>query len=296
MRVWLDPEKVAARGLDRGRRRQRDPRAERAGRRRPARLACGAGRHTPASGRISRSRSTRKAASSTRTISRNIIIRTGAARARSRACATSRASSSARTTTRCARCSTTRRRSAIPIFQRPGSNAIAISDAVRAKMAELKKSFPEGIDYNVAYDPTVFVRGSIEAVLHTLLEAIAARRDRRHRVPADLARVDHSAARGAGVADRHARRDAPVRLRTQHAVAVRARAGDRHRRRRRDRRRRERRTQHQRRPVAASRRPKQAMQRSDRTDRRDGARAVRGVRADRVHQRTCPASSTSSSR
>ena len=62
---------------------------------------------------------------------------------------------------------------AIPIFQRPGSNAIAISDAVRARMVELKKSFPEGIDYNVAYDPTVFVRGSIEAVLHTLLEAIA---------------------------------------------------------------------------------------------------------------------------
>ncbi len=61
---------------------------------------------------------------------------------------------------------------AIPIFQRPGSNAIAISDAVRAKMAELKKGFPEGIDYNVAYDPTVFVRGSIEAVLHTLVEAI----------------------------------------------------------------------------------------------------------------------------
>jgi hydrophobe/amphiphile efflux-1 (HAE1) family protein len=61
----------------------------------------------------------------------------------------------------------------IPIFRRPGSNAIAISDEVRAKMVELKKSFPEGIDYNVAYDPTVFVRGSINAVVHTLLEAIA---------------------------------------------------------------------------------------------------------------------------
>ncbi|WP_347262477.1 multidrug efflux RND transporter permease subunit [Rudaea sp.] len=60
----------------------------------------------------------------------------------------------------------------VGIFQRPGSNAIAISDAVRAKMAELKKSFPDGIDYDPAYDPTVFVRGSIEAVLHTLLEAI----------------------------------------------------------------------------------------------------------------------------
>ncbi|ROQ29788.1 efflux RND transporter permease subunit [Gallaecimonas pentaromativorans] len=61
---------------------------------------------------------------------------------------------------------------AIPIFQRPGSNAIAISDAVRAKMAELKKKFPEGVDYSIVYDPTVFVRGSIEAVAHTLLEAI----------------------------------------------------------------------------------------------------------------------------
>jgi multidrug efflux pump len=62
---------------------------------------------------------------------------------------------------------------AIPIFQRPGSNAIAISNEVRAKMAELKQAFPEGVDYSIVYDPTVFVRGSIEAVVHTLLEAIA---------------------------------------------------------------------------------------------------------------------------
>jgi multidrug efflux pump len=61
---------------------------------------------------------------------------------------------------------------AIPIFQRPGSNAIQISDEVRAKMAELKKEFPQGVDYKIVYDPTVFVRGSIEAVVHTLLEAI----------------------------------------------------------------------------------------------------------------------------
>ena len=61
---------------------------------------------------------------------------------------------------------------AIPVFQRPGSNAIAISDAVRARMAELKQNFPQGVDYEIAYDPTVFVRGSIEAVVHTLLEAI----------------------------------------------------------------------------------------------------------------------------
>ncbi|WP_431687388.1 efflux RND transporter permease subunit [Hahella sp. NBU794] len=61
---------------------------------------------------------------------------------------------------------------ALPIFQRPGSNAIEISDNVRATMAELKKSFPEGVDYSIVYDPTVFVKGSIKAVVQTLLEAI----------------------------------------------------------------------------------------------------------------------------
>jgi hydrophobe/amphiphile efflux-1 (HAE1) family protein len=61
---------------------------------------------------------------------------------------------------------------AIPIFQRPGSNAIAISEHVRAKMQELKREFPQGVDYDIVYDPTVFVRGSIHAVVHTLFEAI----------------------------------------------------------------------------------------------------------------------------
>ncbi|MCU1738301.1 MULTISPECIES: efflux RND transporter permease subunit [Pseudomonas] len=61
---------------------------------------------------------------------------------------------------------------AIPIFQRPGSNAIDISNEVRAKMTELKKNFPEGMDFSIVYDPTIFVRGSIEAVVHTLFEAL----------------------------------------------------------------------------------------------------------------------------
>lgn len=61
---------------------------------------------------------------------------------------------------------------AIPIFQASGSNAIQISDDVRATMAELSKGFPEGLTYDIVYDPTVFVRGSIEAVIKTLLEAI----------------------------------------------------------------------------------------------------------------------------
>src|SRR5499426_1191347 len=62
---------------------------------------------------------------------------------------------------------------AIGVFQAPASNAIAISDNVRATMAELKKNMPEGVDYEVIYDPTQFVRASIEAVEHTLLEAVA---------------------------------------------------------------------------------------------------------------------------
>ncbi|GDY26703.1 efflux RND transporter permease subunit [Agarivorans sp. Toyoura001] len=61
---------------------------------------------------------------------------------------------------------------AIGVFQASGSNAIQISEDVRARMAELKKSFPQGLSYDTVYDPTVFVRGSIEAVVKTLFEAV----------------------------------------------------------------------------------------------------------------------------
>src|SRR3989441_3283660 len=61
---------------------------------------------------------------------------------------------------------------ALVIWQLPGSNAIETSDAVRAKLAELKKTFPPGVDYRVIYDTTLFARESIVAVIHTLLEAI----------------------------------------------------------------------------------------------------------------------------
>jgi len=61
---------------------------------------------------------------------------------------------------------------AIPVFQLPGANALQLSTDVRAKMDELKKNFPEGMDYSVVYDPTVFVRSSIKAVVTTLFEAV----------------------------------------------------------------------------------------------------------------------------
>jgi multidrug efflux pump len=61
---------------------------------------------------------------------------------------------------------------ALPIFQTPGANALELSKNVRKTMEDLKKNFPEGVDYSVVYDPTVFVRHSIEAVVHTLIEAV----------------------------------------------------------------------------------------------------------------------------
>ncbi|MDI3380845.1 efflux RND transporter permease subunit [Xenophilus aerolatus] len=58
------------------------------------------------------------------------------------------------------------------VFQAPGSNALDISSNVRKTMVELNKNMPEGLEYRIAYDPTQFVRASIESVIHTLLEAI----------------------------------------------------------------------------------------------------------------------------
>src|SRR5436190_11523329 len=60
---------------------------------------------------------------------------------------------------------------AIVVFQAPGSNALALSTGVREKMDELKTRFPQGMDWKAVYDPTVFVRDSIHEVVRTLLEA-----------------------------------------------------------------------------------------------------------------------------
>ena len=62
---------------------------------------------------------------------------------------------------------------AIGIFAAPGANALQISNNVRATMAEIKKNMPEGADYQIVYDPTQFVRASIKSVVHSLLESVA---------------------------------------------------------------------------------------------------------------------------
>ncbi|WP_250473719.1 efflux RND transporter permease subunit [Caballeronia sp. GAFFF1] len=62
---------------------------------------------------------------------------------------------------------------AIAINQQPGANSLQISDEVRKTMKELQADMPAGLEYQIVYDPTQFVRSSIEAVIHTLAEAIA---------------------------------------------------------------------------------------------------------------------------
>ncbi|MBR0654645.1 efflux RND transporter permease subunit [Plastoroseomonas arctica] len=61
----------------------------------------------------------------------------------------------------------------IGVFQRPGSNALATAAAIRATMEEAARSFPTGIAYDIVYDPTRFIAQSMEAVLETFLEAVA---------------------------------------------------------------------------------------------------------------------------
>ncbi|VTR92957.1 transporter : Cation/multidrug efflux pump OS=Singulisphaera acidiphila (strain ATCC BAA-1392 / DSM 18658 / VKM B-2454 / MOB10) GN=Sinac_7474 PE=4 SV=1: ACR_tran: ACR_tran [Gemmata massiliana] len=58
------------------------------------------------------------------------------------------------------------------LYQLPGTNALDVGDRVREKMQELKAGFPDGVDYQIAYDTTPYIRDSVRDVIHTLLEAI----------------------------------------------------------------------------------------------------------------------------
>jgi len=60
----------------------------------------------------------------------------------------------------------------LAIFQLPGSNAVATADLVRAKMEELKKRFPGGLDYAIVYDTTPFIHESIKEVVSALIDAV----------------------------------------------------------------------------------------------------------------------------
>ncbi len=61
---------------------------------------------------------------------------------------------------------------AIVIYQRPGSNALATAAAIKAAMAQAKQDFPTGLDYTIVYNPTEFIQQSINEVERTLFEAV----------------------------------------------------------------------------------------------------------------------------
>ncbi|HJZ16712.1 MAG TPA: multidrug efflux RND transporter permease subunit [Stellaceae bacterium] len=65
-------------------------------------------------------------------------------------------------------------REAVPllIFQRPGSNALATADRLKATMRELARSFPSGLQYDIVYNPTEFIAESVYEVQKTILEAV----------------------------------------------------------------------------------------------------------------------------
>lgn len=61
---------------------------------------------------------------------------------------------------------------AVPVYQQPGSNALATAEAVINTMEEISQSFPPGLEYDIAYNPTEFIAQSITAVEHTIFEAV----------------------------------------------------------------------------------------------------------------------------
>ncbi len=165
MRIWLDPEKVAARGLNAGEVvnaiREQNVQVS-AGQLGAPPSDTGVDFTTPinAVGRLSEESEFG-----------DIIIKTGALGETTRLKDVARIELGAADYTLRSLLDN-KQAAAVAIFQAPGSNSIALSDAVRARMKRLSRSFPEGVKYDVVYDPTVFVRDSIKEVVKTLLEAI----------------------------------------------------------------------------------------------------------------------------
>ncbi len=165
MRVWLDPQKVAARGMTAG-----DVVA--AIREQNVQVAAGVIGASPSKGSDFQLTVNTQGRLTTVEQFGDIVVRTGADGALTRLKDVARIELGSNSYALRSLLNN-KSAAAIAIFEAPGSNALQLSTDVRAKMAELKKDFPEGVDYNVVYDPTQFVRESIDAVIHTLLEAVA---------------------------------------------------------------------------------------------------------------------------
>jgi multidrug efflux pump subunit AcrB len=135
----------------------------------------------------------------------------------------------------------------IAVFQQPGANAVQTADNITRAMEELKKDFPDGLEYRIAFDTSSFIRESIRAVHpHPGHRGDDPGGAGRGVVPAELARFRHPAGRRAGFADWHICRHVGFRLLAQQPLPLRPGAGHWHCRGRRDCRCRECRTPHRR--------------------------------------------------
>ena len=165
MRVWLDPQKVAARGLTAG---------DVAGaiREQNVQVAAGVIGSSPSKGAEFQLTVNTQGRLSTIEEFGDIVVRTGSDGAVTRLKDVARLELGSNSYALRSLLNN-KSAAAMGIFAAPGSNALQLSSDVRAKMAELSKDFPEDVEYSVEYDPTQFVRASIKSVIITLLEAVA---------------------------------------------------------------------------------------------------------------------------
>jgi multidrug efflux pump len=166
MRVWLDPEKVASRGLTAGD-------VVNAIREQNVQVVAGVIGQPPMSQSVPFQLAvTAQGRLADEEEFGNIVIKSGADGRITRVRDVSRVELAARDYSMDSKLNG-QPNSSIGIFQLPGSNSIETSDAVRATMEKLKERFPPGLDYRIVFDTTEFTRESIRAVVHTLVEAMA---------------------------------------------------------------------------------------------------------------------------
>ncbi|HWA01614.1 MAG TPA: multidrug efflux RND transporter permease subunit [Caulobacterales bacterium] len=166
MRIWLDPEKIAARGLSVG-----DVLAGL--RRQNIQVAAGSVGGEPQPNRSAFEYTVQAPGRLVEADSfANVVVATGADNALVRVSDIGRVELGAADYTSAALLRG-KPAVAIGIFQRPGSNALATADAVKAEMERLAKTFPQGLSYEIVYNPTEFVATSIGKVEETLLVAVA---------------------------------------------------------------------------------------------------------------------------
>jgi HAE1 family hydrophobic/amphiphilic exporter-1 len=167
MRVWLDPDRLAARGLAPGE-------VVEALRRANAQVAAGAIGQAPRAAEAGAFEISVQAQGRLTTAEEfsQQVVGTGAGGAPIRLADVARTEIGAADYTVNALLNN-RVATAIVIFQRPGSNALATAAAIRSAMEQAEPAFPPGIAWSVVYDPTRFIAQNMEAVLITFAEAVA---------------------------------------------------------------------------------------------------------------------------